>query len=80
MVNMAISNDDNNNDGDENILLAKVAANIAAKATGLPKRTKEYIRKALRPNIYIGVHYNAIYEEYRPPTLLNILVEEKYYK
>ena len=46
----------------------------------MPKRAREYIRKVLRPNIHIGIHYNQIYSEYSPPGLLNILAEEKYYK
>lgn len=70
------------NDDEEVAPITEAAANAIARAnsTGLPKRAKEYIKKKLRPNIYIGIYYNNIWEEYSPPGLLNILVEEKYYK
>ena len=73
---------DDNDDGDEYTPVAEVVAEVVAKVLikGLPLRIKEYIRKALRPNIYIGVHYDDIYKEYSLPRLLNVLAEEKYYK
>ena len=76
------SNDNYNNDGNEYTPVAEVVAEVVAKvlAKGLPLRVKGYIRKALRPNIHFGIHYNDIYEEYSPPGLLNVLVKEKYYK
>ncbi|KAK1773732.1 hypothetical protein QBC45DRAFT_386959 [Copromyces sp. CBS 386.78] len=68
--------DDDGDDGDEHAPIAEVAT----KATGLPKRVKEYIRKALRPNVHVGIYYDGIYQEYGPPGLLNVLAEEKYHK
>ena len=69
-------------DSDKYAPVAEVVAEAVVKvlAKGLPLCVKGYIRKALRPNIYIGVHYDDIYEEYGPLGLLNVLAEEKYYK
>lgn len=44
------------------------------------KRVKEYIYKAFRPNVHLGMYYSRIDNEYGPPRLLNIIAEEKYYK
>ena len=79
-IDIAINNNADTNDYNNNGDKYTPIAEAAAKATGLPPRTKEYIRKVLRLNVYIGIHYNAIYEEYSPPGLLNVLAEEKYYK
>ena len=54
--------------------------NIAADVTNLPKSVKEYVRKALRLNIHLSIYYNRLYNEYSLPSLLNVMVEEKYHK
>ena len=58
----------------------QVEETIQAVKLNLPKRTKRYITKVLRPNMHLGIYYSQIYEEYNPPSLLNVLAEEKYYK
>lgn len=55
-------------------------AEVVIKVTNLPKRIKEYIKKVSRPNIYTGIYYNDIYENYSLLTLINIFVEEWYYE
>ena len=77
-INIEINDND---DGNEYAPIAEVVAEAVAKVVkGLPLRVKEYIRKALRPNVHFGVYYNDIYKEYGLLGLLNVLVEEKYYK
>ena len=58
----------------------QVEETIQTIKLSLPKRTKRYITKILRLNIYLGIYYGQIYKEYNPPNLLNVLAEEKYYK
>ena len=60
--------------------IAEEAVQVTTKSKNLPPRTRKYITSALRPNIYITIHYTDIYKEYNPPRLLNVLAEEKYYK
>lgn len=57
-----------------------IIANATTEATTLPKRTKKYIKKALRPNIHLGIHYTDLYIQYGPPALVNIMPEEKKHK
>ena len=59
---------------------SSIIATAVVERTTLPKRTKKYIIKALRPNIYLGMYYSELYKEYKPPKLLNILPKKKTYK
>ena len=58
-----------------------IIINAAVDVINLPKSAKEYIKKALRLNIYLGIYYSRLYNEYSSLFgLLNVLAEEKYYK
>ena len=58
-MDMAIVDDDeddnNNNDGNEIAPITDAATEV--KGSNLPPRTKTYIKKKFRPNIYINVYY-----------------------
>ena len=70
----------NNDDKEEDEEIRGVPA-IIIRNLPLPKRIKTYIAKTLRPNIHINIYYySKVYNEYRLFSLLNILVEEYYYK
>ena len=57
-INIIINNDDdddNNDDGNEIALIADVITEV--KGSNLPPCIKTYIKKKLRPNIYINLYY-----------------------